>query len=615
MNQRYLEHDLSVRHGLAKRSKDFYWLERSVPCQHACPARTDIPGYLEAVASGDFDKAYRINLRDNVFPAILGRICTRPCEEVCRHGYEGLGDSVAICFSKRSAADFQSTTQLHILPTIYPLSGKKVAVIGSGPSGLAAARDLCLLGHAVSVYEQYHLPGGMLTQNIPPFRLPREIVIREIEQIEKQGVQIHCGQRVGLDIKFKELMNSSDALIIAGGCSRPNTPAISGLDAKGVLHGSDFLQAVLEGEKNLVGRRVIVIGGGFTAVDCARAAVRCGAESVTIYYRRQREDMKLTPGEFETLGEEGIGVVFLVSPRAVQVDHGRMLAVDFVHNTTCPSASGHRTRITALEHSEFQVPADTMLLATGQSPNWEWIEEEHTLPGEGGTWQIDPQHLPHTPNHKLFVAGDQGTGSSSVIEAVASGRQCAREVDRFLMGRKRVHSVVSVTAGRRISREIVDNDIPFQQMPLLAMDQRSILSEVEQGYTVESAQREARRCYVCHYKYEIDSSRCIYCDLCCEVKPLEDCILKVQSLQHDDKRRIVGYIFPVNSFEPENQFEYRINPEACIRCNRCLEVCPVDCIRVDKVSLEECYTDEKLAGGKGVSQADAPSAGLTCPRE
>lgn len=586
MDQHYLEHDLSVRHGLAKTVKDFHWLERSVPCQHACPARTDVPGYLEAIATGDFDRAYRLNLRDNVLPATLGRICTRPCEQACRHGYQGLGDPVAICFSKRSAADFQTSKQPHVLPAIYPDSGKKVAVIGSGPSGLAAARDLCLLGHAVTVYEQYHLPGGMLTQNIPPFRLPREIVTREIEQIEKQGVAIHCGLKIGRDIPFKKLIESNDALIIAGGCSRPNTPNIQGLKAGGVLHGSDFLRALLEGEEHLVGGRVIVIGGGFTAVDCARGAVRCGAETVTICYRRQREDMTLTPGEFAALVEEGIGVEFLVSPRAVRVDHGRIQGVEFVRNEASPTRTGQRTRVATLEHSEFLVPADTLLLATGQSPSWEWIEGEQSLSGGGGRRQIDPQQLPRTPNPKLFIAGDQGSGSSSVIEAVASGRQCARAVDSYLMGRGRIHVAVSVTAGRRISREEADNDIPRQQMPVLAIDQRSFPGEVERGFTEESALREARRCYFCHYKYEIDSSRCIYCDLCCEVKPLEDCILKVRALQQDDKRRIIGYVPPDDSFDPENQFEYRINPAVCIRCNRCLEVCPVDCIRVDTVSLE-----------------------------
>ncbi len=585
MEQQYLEHDLSIRQGLAHTPRDFHWLEKSVPCQHACPARTDIPGYLGAIAAGDFEQAYRINLQDNVFPAVLGRICTRPCEKVCRHGYKGLGESVAICFSKRSAADF-NRLDCQVLPSIFPQSGKHVAVIGSGPAGLAAARDLCLMGHTVDVYEQYRIAGGMLVQNIPPFRLPREIVAREVKQIEQQGVQIHRNIRVGQDLSLYDLQENNDALIVAGGCSSLTTPEIRGLDSKGVLHGSEFLRALIEREKNVVGRRVIVIGGGFTAVDCARGALRCGAESVTIYYRRQQKDMTLTPGEFEAMSEEGIVIQFLASPLEVLVHNGRIQAVQFVRNRVCIGSDTQKSIIEPVTGSEFEIRADTLLLATGQSPDWGWIEDIQTKSGATGKWRIDPNRLPYTTVEQLFVAGDQGNGSSSVITAVASGRQCARVVDRYLMGQDRLQPVVSVTVGRDQQREMEDNQIPRQKTISLAIDQRTFHSEVEQGFAVDVAEQETKRCYLCHYKYEIDPSRCIFCDLCCEVKPQPDCILKVQGLERDGQYRIHGYLFPTDDYAPESQFIYRVNPAACIRCNRCLEVCPVDCIEVHKVSLK-----------------------------
>lgn len=596
MHHHALQQDLSCDQGVARTPRDYHWLEKSVPCQHACPAGTDIPSYLAAIATGDFEGAYRINLQHNVFPAVLGRICTRPCEQVCRHGFEGHGDPVAICFSKRSSADFCQQEHPHTLPTIFPESGKKVAVIGSGPSGLAVARDLRLLGHEIVVYEQYHLPGGMLTQNIPPFRLPQDIVACEIDQIRGQGVEIRCSTKIGSDIPFSDLITSNDALVVAGGCTRPNVPDTIGLDCQGVFHGSDFLRGVIEGNKNMVGRRVLVIGGGFTAVDCARAAVRDGAVEVAIYYRRRKEDMTLTPGEFEALVEEGISVEFLVSPRGVSCENGRLLSVRFVRNRFCVDGSGGKAAIDEIEQSDFQVEVDTLLLATGQSPGWEWLEE--TVEGIVGTgkWKVDKELLPHTSLEGLFVAGDQGSGSSNVIDAVASGRECAQAVDSFLMGEERVGYAVSISASREDVRDFDDNFISRQEMPTLSLEKRGMQGEVEKGYVADAAIEEARRCYLCHYKYEIDTSRCIFCDLCCEVKPLDECILKVRALEMDEEQRILGYEFPDATYDPGNQFVYRVNPAACIRCNRCVEACPVDCISVHRVSLKQFYT-LKTAGG------------------
>lgn len=586
MEQPCLEQDLSRNHGIIKTPKDYHWLDKSVPCRHACPAKTDIPGYLEAIAAGEFSKAYQLNLRDNVFPAVLGRICTRPCEQACRHGFEGNGDPVAICFSKRSAADFNEESSLQVLPNIFPPTNKNIAVIGSGPSGLAAARDLSLLGHSVTVYEQYHLPGGMLTQNIPPFRLPPETAAREIDQIRQQGVTIQCQSHVGEDISLTELYTNNDAVIIAGGCTRPHTPELKGLESKGVVHGSDFLRGIIEGRKNMVGRHVVVIGGGFTAVDCARAALRDGATSVSIYYRRRQQDMTLTPGEFEALVEEGVTVELLASPIQLKTDNENLTAVRFIRNRSTNEQDGNKTGITEIPDSAFEVQADTLLLATGQGPDWTWLKSAIQQISPAEDVHIDTDLLPHIPKTKLFVAGDQGQGSTNVISAVASGKECALAVDTYLMGTRRVEQGLRVSTGRTRKREVAYNDIVRQEMPSLPTRDRTLLAEVEQGYDNQTAVQEARRCYVCYYKYEIDTSRCIFCDLCCEVKPLKDCILKVTALQVDEEQCINGYLFPENSFSPDNQFSYRINPAACIRCNRCLEVCPVDCIEVQKVTAE-----------------------------
>lgn len=589
MDYQYLERDLSVENGLAHTPKDFHWFQKSVPCQAACPAKTDIPGYLAAISAGDLETAYRINLQDNVFPAVLGRICTRPCEPACRHGFEGLGDPVAICNAKRSSADFRER-EASPLPPFFPASGKSVAIIGSGPAGLAAARDLVLMGHTVTVYEKYPRAGGMLSQNIPPFRLPRDVVTKEVEQIELQGVKIHCNAEVGKDISLADLLEKNDALIVAGGCTRPNVPQLDNLEARGIYHGSTFLNNLIEEKNNDLGDHVIIIGGGFTAVDCARGALLSGAKSVSVYYRRQQRDMTLTPGEFEAMSEEGINIHFLSSPRKIITHKGRLQAVQLIRNRACQEEdhTTQKTRIEEIPDSEIIVPADTLLLATGQAPSWEMLQEICNVSGSGSgsSWSINPDHLPRTQLENVFVAGDQGSGSSSVIEAVASGRDCSRVVDEYLMGQKRLQPAITINHGRNQYRDEQYNDIPRQKIEQVAIKMRTFSKEVEQGFAEDVAKQETKRCYLCHYKYEIDTSRCIYCDLCREVKPLPDCILHVQSLDQDDNGRIYGYRPPKDNYSPENQFVYRINPSACIRCNRCLEVCPVNCIDVHRVNLE-----------------------------
>ncbi|HTS53651.1 MAG TPA: FAD-dependent oxidoreductase, partial [Burkholderiales bacterium] len=270
--------------------QDFHWLRENIPCQTACPAGTDIPGYLEAVYHGRFQEAYEINLRDNVFPAVLGRVCSRPCEAACRHGWVRNGQSVAICFSKRSAADFYHRQPI-VLPKLFPPSGRRVAVVGSGVAGLAAARDLARFGHALTVFEKHRAPGGMLNQGIPAFRLPRDLIEFEVAQVLALGVEMRCGLAIGGDVALADLVDEFDAVVMAAGTLRPNVLELPGGDLAGVEHGLDFLLQVNEFGRRNIGRRVVVIGGGYTAMDCSRTALRLGAGKVEVRYRRGRRDM------------------------------------------------------------------------------------------------------------------------------------------------------------------------------------------------------------------------------------------------------------------------------------------------------------------------------------
>jgi NADPH-dependent glutamate synthase beta subunit-like oxidoreductase/NAD-dependent dihydropyrimidine dehydrogenase PreA subunit len=588
-DQSFVPPMLSVKTGHGTATKDEFWLDENIPCRSACPAKTDIPGYLEAIYRGDHDEAYRINLRDNVFPAILGRVCSRPCEDACRHGWEGLGDSVAICFSKRSAGDF-NTSERVVLDPIFPSSGKRVAIIGSGPAGLAAARNLALLGHTCTVFEKHERPGGMLNQGIPEFRLPRDIIEREIDQVRQQGVDIRCGVAIGEDITLEALLADHDAVIMAAGTLRPNMLSMSGDEAQGVAHGLPWLLNANEHHNAIIGKSVLVIGGGFTAMDCARTAERLQREtvsseetSVRVCYRRSQNEMLVTPGEVEELENESIPMEFMVSPQAYDVsDDDAVKGMHFTRTTLGEPDDSGRRRPLPVPGSAFTHPADTVLLATGQFPDTSWIDEA-LRPDLVNTEQWVKSETSHdTAIPKLFVAGDFSTGATTLIDAIGHAKTTARNVDAFLMGEVRLIDTALVADSRTAPRARKLDAIERVDMPTLPILSRAFAAEVETGYEADASVTEASRCYLCHYKYEIDNSRCIKCDQCIQVMPRPNCISRINALTTDADGIVTGIEEQKGAID--YNAEYFINQAECIRCNACLEVCPTECITVQKVS-------------------------------
>lgn len=549
--------ELSVREGRCSAPKDFEWVALNVPCQQACPAGTDIPAYLTAVSDARPEEAYRINLQDNVFPAVLGRVCSRPCETACRHGYEGLGDSVAICFSKRSAADFTEQEPVLLEPW-FESSGKHVAVIGSGVAGLTAARNLALLGHRVTVYEKHTRPGGMLNQGIPEFRLPRALIEREIRQITALGVEVICNARIGPDRPLSGLLDTFDAVILAAGTQKPHRPDIPGNGLKGIRHGLDFLLEVNETGTSAIGEKVIVIGGGFTAMDCARTAQRLGARTVRwdlkVLYRRSKEEMRVTPGELEELENEAIPLACHASPVAYLGEGGSLKGMRFRNVET---------------DEEFDVPADTVLLATGQSPDFSWLEPDEAMQNP-------------IRSEKLFTAGDFSQGSTTLIDAIAHAKRTVEQVDLFLTGSIRMQKTIRVETASDTGRTVEMDRIPRQPMPTRHTAERDLPSEVELGYDEATAREEANRCYRCHYKFEIDQDKCIRCDWCLKARPRPACILMLKELRHDDEGRVVSWE-KADTMRQMNLIW--INPDECIRCGACIKACPVDAINLQKVSL------------------------------
>jgi formate dehydrogenase major subunit len=572
---------LSRLRGTADAPKDFQWLEKNIPCQKACPASTDIPGYLDAIYRGDHAKAYRINLRDNVFPAVLGRVCARPCEAACRHGWDGLGEPVAICFSKRSAADFGGQAPV-VMDKWFPPSGKKVAVVGAGVAGLAAARNLALLGHQVTVYEKHNKPGGMMNQGIPVFRLPRDVIEKEIGQIKALGVQIVCNAEIGKTIQLSALAEQNDAVVLAAGTLRPNLLDLPGKELAGIRHGLEFLLEVNEAGTTKIGEHVVVIGGGFTAMDCARTAKRLGSQ-VKVCYRRTAAEMLVTPGELEELEHEGIPMEYMVAPKAYTGTNGRLRTIQFVRTEMGePDRSGRR-RPVEIKGSEFELAVDTVLLATGQFPDTAWIDaalKKEMVEKDG--W-LKSGNAYATVRKKIFAAGDFATGASSLIQAIGHAKECVREVDRFLTGKERLKDVAVIEDVEETGRIREMDAVPLQPMPAIDLTRRDLPTEVETGFTTETSRDEAQRCYQCHYKFEIDSDKCIYCDWCIKVKPRPECILKIKKLRHNADGTVAGWEIA------EKQDDVNliwINQDDCIRCGACVAACPVDAISIQKVSLE-----------------------------
>ncbi|MCF7849311.1 MAG: FAD-dependent oxidoreductase [Kiritimatiellales bacterium] len=596
------EYVLSKTCGKADAPKDFHWLEKNIPCQKACPAGTDIPAYMTAIHEGDYDKAYRINLRDNVFPAVLGRVCSRPCEAACRHGWEDLGRPVAICSSKRSAADFKKQELVVMEPWFGP-SGKSVAVVGAGPAGLAGARNLALMGHRVTVYEKHGKPGGMMNQGIPVFRLPRETIDTEIEQITALGVEIICNAEIGKKIQLSELIEKNDAVVMAAGTLRPNILDLPGKELNGIRHGLDFLLEVNEEGLAEVGKRVIVIGGGFTAMDCARTARRLGAttvqldeewhkkalprsilripKGVDVWYRRTVDEMPITPGELDELDHEHIPVECMVSPKAYIGKDGHVTGMQFIRTEMGDSDQSGRPRPIEIPGTEFEVEMDTVLLATSQFPDTAWIGEPYSaeLLQKNGWLKSGGAHA--TDVEKVFAAGDFAEGANSLIQAIAHAKGCAREVDRFLMGEERLKDIVLIEGVKKTGRKRGMDFIDKQEMPTVPLTHRDLPTEVELGYIEKTSAEEAKRCYRCHYKFEIDQEKCIQCDLCIKAMPRE-CILRVTELDYDDDGVVVGWKLSTEEDEVDMVW---INQKECIRCGACVKACPAYAIDIQKVSL------------------------------
>lgn len=617
-----------------------------ISCQVACPVHTDARGYIRAIADGRFEEAYLIARGPNPFASICGRICGAPCETACRRGkvpkvdddgnFVGIDRPVAIRALKRFACEQagpEARTVSEVIDSVTnfvpPIAarademaallrsaldgkfekaeGQKVAIIGSGPAGLSAAHDLALMGFRPTVFELESVTAGMLAVGVPAYRLPRELIEKEVEVIKALGVEIRSGVRVGADISFADLRRDFDAVMIAVGAKSSRSLGLPGENGPGVYGGVDLLRAVSIGEKVPVGRDVVVIGGGNVAYDVARTVVRqiafdtartaarmADTSRVFLYSLESAEEMPADTIEIVEGDEEGIqrengwGPVEIVrgdDGRVTGVKFRRCLRVYDEDRKFSPVYDDDETRI---------VSCDTVLLAVGQAPDLDFLEDggSDVELMRGGWVTVDRVTL-QTTAPDVFVAGDLAHGTKLLIDAVASGKHAARSIYQFLTGRRlEEEKMTSHIVLDRYRRERGYESIRRVDVPTIEPEERLEHPEkvVETGYTKEQAMREASRCLDCGVTPVFDGTRCVLCGGCVDVCPTQ--CLKLVSLASmdltDELSRVIDGQLGSETDLDENSAILK-DEDRCIRCSMCAIRCPVDAITMERVAFSTTW--------------------------
>ena len=582
------------------------YFHKVIDCQFACPAHTLVPEYIRLILHGDYTEAYMLNWESNVFPGILGRVCDRPCEPACRRDRVE-DEPVAICRLKRVAADNRQDI-LPLLPKVpEKKNGKCIALIGGGPASLTVARDLALLGYELHLYDDQSRAGGFIRSQIPSFRLPEEILNTEIGYILNMGIKTHFNTYVS---NIKEIIDKEyDAIFVGSGAPRgrdlPNLPGRKEGDAN--IHvGIEWLAGVVFRHVEKTGKRVLVLGGGNTAMDCCRTARRLGGEDVKVVVRSPQSEMKASEWEIEDALHEDIPILDNHVPLEFVVENGHLKGMRFEIVQPQYDESGKRQLIPTGEEPVF-LACEEVLLAIGQQNSFPFINQESGIEfNEWGLPVLDPVTL-QSSVPSIFFGGDSAFGPGNIIIAVEHGHQAAISIDLFCQGKDlhdRPQPHVSL-AGQKLGFHdwLYDSQVTEderQAVPMVdkAKTLRDRLVEVELGFPVKTGKTEAKRCLNCDVQTVFDYSLCIECDACVDVCPTS-CINFIENGEEDELRE--GLLVPahnnsqdlyVSELLPSGRVMVK-DENVCLHCGMCAERCPTAAWDMLKFMYKPAVAGEK----------------------
>src|SRR5437762_617549 len=582
------------------------YFHKVVDCQWACPAHTPVPEYIRLIAAGRYGDAYLVNWESNVFPGILGRTCDRPCEPACRRGRveeggdgKGKPEPVAICRLKRVAADYKDDIRDRLPQRPENRNGKRIALVGAGPASLTVARDLTPLGYECVVFDGDAKSGGMMRTQIPKCRLPESVIDEEMGYILDLGVDFRPGQRI--DSLKALLAENFDAVFIGSGAPRGRDIDLPGRrEASKHIHiGIDWLSSVSFGHTTKIGKRVIVLGGGNTAMDCCRTSRRIGGDDVKVIVRSGFDEMKASPWEKEDAAHEGIPILNFLVPKTFQHSNGRLTGMTFQKVKAVYDDKGRRDLVPTGEPDQF-FECDDVLVAVGQENSFPWIERDSGIQFDKWNMPVVDKVTMQSSVPNIFFGGDAAFGPKNIIWAVAHGHDAAISIDKLIASedlRQRPAPGVTVLSQKMgIHEWSYDNEIHGDtryKVPWRDIKEtlKNVKAEVELGFDVATAWKEAQRCLNCDVQTVFSDRLCIECDACVDICPM-DCITFTGNADEKELRNHLNA--PARNLTQDLYVSGPLktgrvmvkDEDVCLHCGLCAERCPTGAWDMQKFLLE-----------------------------
>ena len=583
------------------KNPDYY--HKVVDCQWGCPAHTDVPGYIRHIAQGEYTEAYLLNRESNVFPGILGRVCDRPCEPVCRRARVD-EEPVAICRLKRVAGDLKGDFKSHLPAVPAQKNGKKVAIVGAGCASLTVANDLLPLGYEIDVFESLPEMGGLIRSNIPKFRLPPEVIDEEFDVIVEQGINLHLNHPI--ESMTSLLEEEYDAVLVGTGAPKGRELDLPGRYDTDQIHvGIAWLESVAFDHIDEVGEKVLIIGGGNTAMDCCRTSLRLGGKDVKVIYRGERHTMKSSDWELEPALEENVDLVLRHSPEEYIVEDGKLVGMRFSEMEYSLDEDGKRQ---SKKIGEVTIPCDTVILAIGQENSFPWIERDLGI--EFDQWEVPvvDSTTYESTRKGIFFAGDAAFGPKNIIEAVEQGHQAAISVHKYCNNESLTERLPQgmnlVTSKMGIHEWSYSNDYDYDdryEVPTVPMDNRfkDINIEVELGFEPGQFKKEVERCLNCDIQTDFEAGLCIECDACIDICPVNCLIITENGEESEIRAKIktpadnLDQAIYVSEDLPQTGRVMVKDEDICIHCGLCAERCPTAAWDMKKFTLQVPYASDE----------------------